>query len=158
MHNLIVPQRLPRMGVASRQRLIEVFWGLSVQVHKQTEAERLQQIKAGMSAKLVMALSAAFNLGDEHLELLFNASLATLNRRQHQNKSLDPVASERLDRIAFLCQQALVVFESRETVARWMSAPNAAFGQSTPMMLCVTEIGAQQVRRVLHALEWGGAV
>lgn len=61
-------------------------------------------------------------------------------------------------RIAFLCQQALVVFESRETVARWMSAPNAAFGQSTPMMLCVTEIGAQQVRRVLNALEWGSAV
>lgn len=158
MHKLIVAQRLPRMSVASRQRLFDVFWELSVQIHKQTEAERLQQIKVGMPGELVMATSATFNLVEDHLVLLFNASLPTLKRRQHQNKLLDSVASERLDRIAFMCQQALLVFESRETVASWMSVPNAACGHSAPVLLCVTEIGAQQVRRVLHALEWGGAV
>lgn len=158
MHKLIVAQRLPRMGGASRQRLIDVFWELSVQIHKQTEAERLQQIKAGMPEELVMAMRATFNLEEEHLVLLFNASLPTLKRRQHQNILLDSVASERLDRIAFMCQQALLVFESRETVAIWMSVPNASCGLSAPVLLCVTEIGAQQVSRVLHALEWGGVV
>ena len=158
MHKLIVAQCLPRMSVASRQRLFDVFWELSVQIHKQTEAERLQQIKAGMPVELVMATRATFNLGEEHLVLLFNALLPTLKRRQHQNKLLDSVASERLDRIAFMCQQALLVFESRETVAIWMSVPNAACGHRAPVLLCVTEIGAQQVSRVLHALEWGGVV
>lgn len=158
MYKLIVSECLPRMGVVSRQQLIDVFWGFSVQIHKQTEAERLQKIKAGMSGELAMATSATFNLGEENLVLLFNASLPTLKRRQHQKKPLDSVASERLDRIAFMCQQALVVFESREAVASWMSLPNAACGHGTPVLLCVTEIGAQQVRRVLHALEWGGAV
>ena len=158
MHKLIVAQRLPRMGGASRQRLIDFFWELSVQIHKQTEAERLQQIKAGMPVELVMATRATFNLGEEHLVLLFNALLPTLKRRQHQNKLLDSVASERLDRIAFMCQQALLVFESRETVAIWMSVPNAACGHRAPVLLCVTEIGAQQVSRVLNALEWGGVV
>ena len=96
MHKLIVAQCLPRMSVASRQRLFDVFWELSVQIHKQTEAERLQQIKVGMPGELVMATSATFNLVEDHLVLLFNASLPTLKRRQHQNKLLDSVASERL--------------------------------------------------------------
>ncbi|MGP4958398.1 MbcA/ParS/Xre antitoxin family protein [Pseudomonas helleri] len=54
-----------------------------------------------------------------------------------------------------MCQQALLVFESRETVAIWMSVPNAASGHSAPELLCVTEIGAQRVSRVLNALEGG---
>ncbi|MEE8876043.1 MbcA/ParS/Xre antitoxin family protein [Pseudomonas helleri] len=57
-----------------------------------------------------------------------------------------------------MCQQALLVFESRETVAIWIPVPNAACGHSAPVLLCVTEIGAQQVSRVLNALEWGGVV
>jgi len=145
------------MTVPSRECLIDAFWVLSVQIHKHTELERLQQIKAGLPAELIVATREAFNLPDEHLELLFNASLATFKRWQHQHKLLDSVASERLDRIAFMCQQAVVVFESREAVTRWMSLPNAALNHGTPVLLCVTEIGAQQVRRVLHALEWGGA-
>ena len=116
MNNPRVAQRLPRMTAASRERLIDAFWMFSVQIHNQTESGRLQQIKTGIPAELVVATSTAFNLGDEHLELLFNASLATLKRRQHQHKLLDSVASERLDRIAFICQQAMVIFESCNTL------------------------------------------
>ncbi len=141
---------------ASRQRLIDAFWTFSTQTHKQTESERLQQIKTGVSAELVMATRWTFNLADDHLALLFNASPATLKRRQHQQKPLDSVASERLDRIASVCLQAEAVFESQDATARWMSAANAALGHGTPVLLCLTEIGANQVRRVLHALEWGG--
>lgn len=158
MNNQRVALRLPRMTAPSRQRLIDAFWVFSVQLHKLTESERLQQIKTGLPAELVVATRLTFNLADEHLELLFNASLTTLKRSQHKHKLLSYVASERLDRIAFMCQQAMVVFESREAVTRWMSAPNAAFGYSTPVLLCITDIGGYQVRRVLHALEWGGTV
>lgn len=156
MNNQRVALRLPRMTAPSRERLIDAFWVFNVQLHKLTESERLQQIKTGLPAELAFATKATFNLADEHLELLFNASLTTLKRLQHQHKLLSYVASERLDRIAFICQQAVVVFESREAVTRWMSAPNAAFGYSAPVLLCVTDIGAHQVRRVLQALEWGG--
>nr|WP_238543981.1 MbcA/ParS/Xre antitoxin family protein [Pseudomonas sp. GM21] len=38
-----------------------------------------------------------------------------------------------------------------------MSTPNKAFGGTAPIMLCETEIGAKQVRRVLQSLEWGGS-
>ena len=158
MNNQRVALRLPRMTAPSREHLIDAFWVFSVQNHKLKESERLHQINTGRPAELALATKATFNLADEHLELLFNASLTTLKRLQHQHKLLSYVASERLDRIAFMCQQAVVVFESREGVTRWMSAPNASFGHSTPLLLCMTDIGGHQVSRVLHALEWGGTV
>ena len=68
------------------------------------------------------------------------------------------MASERLDRIAEITHQAVAVFESEEQAVAWMSRPNDALGVMTPVMLCQTEIGARQVRRVLAALEWGGVV
>lgn len=148
----------PRVAAASRQHLIDAFWAFSTQTHKQKESERLQQIKAGMSAELVAVTRSTFNLTDENLELLFNASPATLKRRKHQQKVLDSVTSERLDRIALICQQAQKVFESREATTRWMSVPNQSLGHSIPLMLCLTEIGANQVRRVLRALEYGAVV
>ncbi|WP_338010181.1 MbcA/ParS/Xre antitoxin family protein [Pseudomonas sp. GM21] len=43
------------------------------------------------------------------------------------------------------------------TATHWMSTPNKAFGGTAPIMLCETEIGAKQVRRVLQSLEWGGS-
>jgi hypothetical protein len=60
------------------------------------------------------------------------------------------------DRIASVCHLAEEVFESKESAASWMSRPNKTLGGSTPIILCETEIGAKQVRRVLQALESGG--
>ena len=56
-----------------------------------------------------------------------------------------------------VCQLAEEVFESRLAAADWMSRANRSLGGQAPIMLCETEIGAKQVRRVLNALDWGGA-
>ncbi|HUE94651.1 type II toxin-antitoxin system Xre/ParS family antitoxin [Pseudomonas sp.] len=115
------------------------------------------QIKEGFSAYLVHAIRVTFDLQERNLATLLNASISTLERLMREQKPLDSVASERLDRIAAVAHLADAVFESREAAAQWMSKPNKALGGSTPIMLCETEIGAKQVRRVLQALEWGGA-
>ena len=49
------------------------------------------------------------------------------------------------------------VFESRMAALDWLARSNAALGDVTPLSCCATEAGAQQVRRVLRALEFGGA-
>lgn len=144
-------------SLAAQQFLIDIFWSFSSQVHEFKESERLQQIKTGVSTELVDAMRATFDLSDAHLAILLNTSRSTLKRRKVQHKRLDSIASERLDRIALIGQHALEVFESREAATRWMSAPNRSLGHSIPLMLCSTGLGASQVRRVLHALEWGGA-
>ncbi|NBB32521.1 DUF2384 domain-containing protein [Pseudomonas kielensis] len=150
------PAAQVRIATASRQHLIEVFWEFCAQLERLKESERLQQIKTGVSVDLVEATRATFNLTDDQVSMLFNASLSTLNRWRNAKKNLDQVASERLDRIAGVCLHAESVFASRANVSRWMSAENLSCGHCLPVMLCLTEIGAKQVRRVLYALEWGG--
>lgn len=139
-----------------RETGIAAFWDFSSRRDLLKDSERLEQIKVGLSATLIQALRVTFDLHERNLETLLNASVSTLERRKREKKNLDPVASERLDRIASICHLAEDVFESREAAASWMSKPNKALGGATPIMLCETEIGAKQVRRVLLALEWGG--
>ena len=135
---------------------VEVFWDFSSKRDLLKDSERLGQIKEGFSAALVPAFRVTFNLKERNVEILMNASISTLERRRREHKKLDSVASERLDRIAAVWALAEEVFESREAAAQWMSVPNKALGGDAPIMLCETEIGAKQVRRVLQALEWGG--
>ncbi|MFG3502584.1 antitoxin Xre/MbcA/ParS toxin-binding domain-containing protein [Pseudomonas sp. NPDC047963] len=66
--------------------------------------------------------------------------------------------SEALERAAAVTDLAVEVFHSRERTACWMSKRNVALGGASPAMLCDTEFGATQVRRLLKALEWGGPV
>jgi putative toxin-antitoxin system antitoxin component (TIGR02293 family) len=133
------------------------FWRFSFGRDSLKDSERIQQIKVGFPALLVQAFRVTFDLQDRNVETLLNASISTLERRRREQKNLDPVASERLDRIATVSHLAEEVFESQERAAHWMSTPNKALGGSAPIMLCETEIGAKQVRRVLQALEWGGS-
>ena len=79
-------------------------------------------------------------------------------QRKKDEKPLDSVASERLDRLASIAILAEDLFEDEQKATRWLTAPNDALGGNSPVMHCETEIGAKQVRRVLNALEWGGVV
>ena len=132
------------------------FWDFSSRRFVLKESDRLQQIKSGFPAHLFQAMRQTFRLEEGGLTLLLNASISTLERRVREHQALDTVASERLDRIASVSHQAEEVFEDRDAAAEWMSKPNKALGGNAPVLLCETEIGAKQVRRVLHALEWGG--
>jgi len=149
--------RQARKDDESRCVDVAEFWRFSAHQELLKESERLHLIKAGFSAHLFRAVRVTFDLQERNVAILLNASISTLERRMREQKPLDPVASERLDRIAAVSHLAEEVFESRDKAAQWLSRPNKALGAGTPIMLCETEIGAKQVRRVLHALEWGGA-
>jgi putative toxin-antitoxin system antitoxin component (TIGR02293 family) len=150
-------QRRTRHKYASRDVMIAAFWDFSANRYLLKESERLLQIKKGFFAYLFQAVRVTFDLSERSFETLFNVSVSTLERRRREQKPLDPVVSERLDRIFAVCHLTNEVFESRGAAAEWMSRPNKSLGTSAPIMLCDTEIGAKQVRRVLQALEWGGA-
>jgi len=153
----VTAMRQAKQGKDDHSPVVAAFWDFSSGREKLSEAERLQQIRDGFAADLVQAVKATFTLPERSLETLLNASISTLERRRRERKVLDPVASERLDRIAMVCQLAEDVFESRQAAAEWMSRANRSLGDQAPIMLCETEIGAKQVRRVLNALDWGGA-
>ncbi|VVN46301.1 antitoxin Xre/MbcA/ParS toxin-binding domain-containing protein [Pseudomonas fluorescens] len=148
-------RRQPRRK-KSREAVIAAFWDFSSKRDSLKDSDRLRQIEEGLSAYLLQAVRETFDLQERSLKTLFNVSISNLERCGREKKPLDPVASERLDRIAAVSHLVGVVFESREAAARWMSRSNEALGGGPPIMLCKTESGANQVRRVLQALEWGG--
>lgn len=136
---------------------IREFWAFSNSLYGLRESERLSQIKRGFPAHLFQAMRLTFDLQQDKVAVLLNASTSTFERRIREHQALDTVASERLDRIASVSHRANEVFEDQAKAAKWMSTPNKALGGDAPILLCETEIGAKQVRRVLNALEWGSA-
>jgi putative toxin-antitoxin system antitoxin component (TIGR02293 family) len=149
-------RRPAKKKVVSREEGIAAFWRFSAHRETLTDSDRLHQIKVGFPVDLMLAVRWAFDLQAHHLETLLNASISTFERRRREQKNLDPVASERLDRIVMVSHLAEEIFGAQMTATLWMSTSNSALGGTAPIMLCETEIGAKQVRRVLQALEWGG--
>lgn len=132
------------------------FWRMAHDLSTQTERERIIRISSGFEATWLSAVKVTFNLTIPALALLANVSNSTVERRIKSKAPLDSVVSERIDRLAQVAVLAEEVFEDKAVAGAWMSAPNDTLGGETPLSLCETELGARQVRRVLHAIEWGG--
>lgn len=132
------------------------FWSMAHDLSTQTERERIIRISSGFEATWLSAVKATFNLTNPALAILANVSNSTVERRIKSKTPLDSVLSERIDRLAQVAVLAEEVFEDKSVAGTWMSTPNDALGGKTPLSLCETELGARQVRRVLHAIEWGG--
>lgn len=158
MSTATATRRPAKKQAVAREEGIVAFWRFSAPRESLTELERLRKIKEGFSAELFQIVRSAFDLQNREVETLFHASKSALERRLRAQKNLDPVDSERLDRIVTVSHLAEEIFEAQVKATDWMSTPNKALGGTAPIMLCETEIGAQQVRRVLHALGAGGPV
>lgn len=135
--------------------LAATFWHFAVDISSAGESTRLDAIRLGYQPDLVFAVRAALKMTVETTESFFNLSMSTLERRLRTKERLGMVASERLDRVALVAKLAEDVFEDKAKATEWLSKPNMALGDQLPVHLCETEIGATQVRRVLHAIEWG---
>lgn len=55
-------------------------------------------------------------------------------------------------------QLAESVFEDKVAARKWMQSPNLALGGDTPIKHCESELGVQEVRRILASIEYGGVV
>jgi len=134
------------------------FWLIADQLDSRNENERLAYIRAGFPPGWVKSIRTAFHLTNSQLETLLNASMSTLERRMRQQRPLDIVSSERIDRVASLASRAMQVFDDHETARHWMMSANRGLNDQTPITLCETDLGATQARRVLAALEHGGTI
>lgn len=132
------------------------FWVMAHEVSRLSEGERMSRILTGYTANWLSATREAFVLHKNVIAELVHISTATFDRRLKSGQPLDQVASERLDRLAQMAVMAEEVFEDKAVATSWLATANDALGGKTPLALCETELGARQVRRVLHAIEWGG--
>lgn len=155
MAERITARPKPKVIVRAKKGHVS-FWTMADLLARKSEGERIKVIHEGMDSSWLQAVGTTFEMNRSSLARFVNLSETTLDRRLKAGTTLDQVASERLDRIAQVAMLAKSVFEAEQAAAKWMATDNDTLGGKAPLQMCDTELGARQVRRVLHAIEWGG--
>lgn len=118
--------------------------------------ELIGMIRQGVDARLALVVTKHYQIPQGNLARLLGTSEATLIRKIKAKARLGPSESERLARIAMIEAEAEQAFGDAEAARQWMTSENTAFGEP-PLSLLDTDTGAQEVRKVLNAIAYGGA-
>ena len=128
--------------------------------------ERILGRKVSSQQDLITAIrrglrvAAVEAIGDEldvpHKEVLATLRLArrTMERRKAVGR-LRPEESERVYRLGKVLAYAESVLGTREKARHWLSTPNQALENVTPLSLLETEAGADEVMKVLGRIDYG---
>lgn len=120
-------------------------------------AGQIDAIREGFSAEEADRVRDSLGLSQKMLFQILGTPERTGVRLLKENRRLDPAASERLFRLVEVLRHAEEAFGSKERAIAWMTTTNPLL-RSAPIELLDTEIGHNQVRRVLLAIEHGMAV
>lgn len=126
-------------------------------VRKMPPAKKIEMIRKGVKVTLLVGAGQYYGLSQSRLSKLLGVSEATVTRKIKAGGKLSPQESERLARIAVIEAEAEDVFDSEALAKRWMLEPNLALGEA-PLSLLDTDTGADEVRKVLASIAYGGVV
>ncbi len=79
----------------------------------------------------------------------------TLHRYKKDNKSFDPIYSEKIMELTMLYKYGFDVFGSKEKFNVWLNAKNIAMGGIMPKNLLDTSFGINMVKDELTSIEHG---
>lgn len=134
------------------------FHTISQWVDAMSDEARVGVIRHGLGANVARSIGETFAISVSELAKVLLVSESTLTRKSRDNSLLDPSTTERVLRIALITILATDIFEDVDATVAWMTRDNVALGGHTPLSLCDNDISAAQVRRVLHAIDYGGVV
>lgn len=124
---------------------------------KANPGARIKIVRAGVPPIVLVSASEHFGMPRNLFAKLLGISPATAERKIKAGSLLGQTETERLERIALIENEAEKVFGVSSMARDWLTKNNAALG-ATPLSLLDTETGAGEVRKVLSAIAWGGAV
>jgi len=90
------------------------------------------------------------------LQIALNLTPSMLSRKGGGDKDLDASVTERMLRHSDLLVRAAEVFG--EDGPAWMTKPHPLLDGKTPLEFASNEFGAERVREILSAIEYGGVV
>jgi putative toxin-antitoxin system antitoxin component (TIGR02293 family) len=111
-------------------------------------------VRRGLPFSTFNALLKAVDLPQKELTAVLGIPDRTLARRK-EAKQLTAAESDRLYRVARTIVHTLSVLGTIEKTRAWITRPNRALGDESPLALLDTEIGARQVEDVLLRIEYG---
>ena len=117
----------------------------------------IKLVRHGVSPSVFVTASQHFGMPRTNFAKLIGMSPATAERKIKSGSLLGQNETERLSRIALIEIEAEKVFGAPEMARDWLTKINASLGD-TPLSMLDTETGAGEVRKILSAVAYGGAV
>jgi len=114
----------------------------------------IEVIRDGLPAEAFGWLKDELDLRADQLARVVHISPRTASRRKNEGQ-LKPDESERVLRLVRLYQRATDVLGGREEARNWLTEPNYALGDDTPLQFADTEPGARRVEQLLGQIEHG---
>ena len=111
-------------------------------------------VRRGLPFSKFEALLKAVALPQKQLIGILGIPERTIARRKAA-KHLTAAESDRLYRVARTIAQVISVLGSMEKARAWITRPNQALGDESPLALLDTDIGTRQVEDVLLRIEYG---
>jgi putative toxin-antitoxin system antitoxin component (TIGR02293 family) len=145
----------PRVEVSATAKERAISFKLFVAKETPT-AKKIRVIRSGVSARVVDDMVAYLDVPKNVVFNVLHTPESTAHRLIRYNRPLDSAASERVVRVADIIRLAEETFGGREAATRWLKIPNLALG-ATPLSMLDTEPGANEVRRILSSINYGGA-
>ena len=146
---------MARSNTREVEGVVDVLGGAKVLGRSVRSPEDLvDKVRNGLPFAALSAVMEEYEISrDVVCDVLQLSSRNFLRRKQQKRLSADE--SDRLYRLARVLAHANRVFEDPDESAEWIQTPNAALGKQQPLTLLDTDIGVQQVDRVLGRIEHG---
>ena len=129
--------------------------GQSLGMKAKNESEAIAQILAGLPYKCLETFRRNSGLPMDRLTHLLRIAPRTLARRKVQGR-LDIDESERLLRLGRVLDRTLhMVGGDTQDAMDWLTTPAPSLGGQLPLEYATTEMGAEEVVRIINRLEHG---
>lgn len=119
-----------------------------------TTPELIAAVRHGLPFAVFTTLQKSLDVSSAVLAQLIGLPVRTLQRRRREGR-FKPDESDNLIRIARVLSHVLEFFEDKAEALYWLKTPASALDDATPLSLLDTEVGAQEVLRILGQLEHG---
>jgi putative toxin-antitoxin system antitoxin component (TIGR02293 family) len=119
-----------------------------------TTPDLIAAVRRGLPFAVFTTLQKSLDVSSAVLAQLIGLPVRTLQRRRREGR-FKPDESDNLVRIARVLSRTLEFFEDKAEALYWLKTPASALDDDTPLSLLDTEVGAQEVLRLLGQLEHG---
>jgi len=79
----------------------------------------------------------------------------TIQRYQSENKTFEPLQSEKITQLTMLCNYGTQVFGSSDAFFNWLNEPSVALGGAAPKSFLDNSFGIDYIKNELGRIEYG---
>jgi putative toxin-antitoxin system antitoxin component (TIGR02293 family) len=151
------PKRLKESGpkIVKASAIAKLLGGQKTLDRKvSSQQDLITAVRRGLRVSAIDAVIEELDAPRTEVLPALRIARRTMERRKHTGRLL-PEESERVYRLAKMLAVAESALGDKQKARRWLSTPNRALGNVTPLSMLETEAGADEVANLLGRIEYG---